>query len=136
MMFRKTTPEDLQELEPNRFTDMARFETTMSEAGAEAYSLVQDGEVKCVVSIWQYHPHCFQSGIAFSEHFTNLDARKLKKFIWRKIEEYCAIRTHTFSEAHPVVDRIHRFLGFNCEGTLRKMMYGQDYRVWSCVYGS
>lgn len=130
-MIRQFYISDLKKIKENRFSGSVDAEEAFSHADYFKNSLVDDAGVLCIIAFRCYWGKNYQCFLTMSDRFNALHARELKRFVDDAMHDFGADRLQTDSIAHPVLDRWHQFFGFELEGTRKKLLYGQDFRMWA-----
>jgi len=93
-----------------------------------------DGMVQAIICFRCYWGACWTVFTLVSSNFIPSNAEVIRDLITRYMRERKAVRLQTESRAEPILRKWHTFLGFNLEGTKRKMMFNQDYDMWAIVH--
>lgn len=88
--------------------------------------------VLCFKAYWQQNYICF---LLLSESATMRHARQIKRFVHSVMEDFRCNRLQTDSLDCAMINRWHKFLGFELEGTRRKIINDQDFNMWAMLAG-
>ena len=80
-----------------------------------------------------YAGKCWHGFFLVSKGMTTRQAATIKKYIATTMKKLDADRLQTDSFDEPKLNTWHCWLGFTCEGTRRKMLWGKDYNMWAIV---
>jgi hypothetical protein len=128
---------DLDKIELNEYSE---FEYITGKEAFEnilkawhSFTVYNEKGIEAILCYVEYHPGCYKAFICAGKHISMQISRQIKRFIHRMAKEMNATRLETESQDCEMLNRWHRFLGFELEGTKRKFMRGRDYNVWGMV---
>ena len=124
---------DILKIKANSFV----FENTKSFIENEKIEkyVLDDGEIVGIAGFMEYHPTCYEGFFILRENLSIDNIKQLKKLLNSLIIAYKPSRLQTTSEDCETINRWMKFLGFECEGTRKKYMYGKDFKMWSITNG-
>lgn len=124
---------DLNEYsEPERVTNRESFREILKQW--HSFTVYNDKGIEAILCYIEYHPGCYKAFILAGKVISMQISRQIKRFLHRMAIEMKATRLETESQDCEMLNRWHRFLGFELEGTKRKYMRGCDYNVWSMIW--
>jgi hypothetical protein len=88
--------------------------------------------ILCFKAYWEQNYICF---LLMSKHMGACHARTIKKFVHGVMADFGCNRLQTDSLDCPVINRWHEFLGFQLEGTRRKIIDDKDFNMWAILRG-
>lgn len=125
---------DLRRLKPNEFSEPYDMDFIFGDPETIKFSQVDDkSEVLCIMASKRYWQDNWLGFFLISQNYRPSYAKELKKFFHQGLIDMGAKRIQTDSVACPLLDKWHRFLNFELEGTRRKMIHGKDYNLWGMV---
>lgn len=134
-MIRRFQKEDLRSFTPNQFSDPSMARGIFEQPGWEIFTQ-KDGDLTvAIICAQRYWGNNYAAFFLISEQFRPRHAVKLKEFVHSTHERFGVKRIQTDSQAHPMIDSWHEWLGFKLEGTREKMMHGKDYHCWGLNMG-
>jgi hypothetical protein len=125
--------EDLGYFMPNEFSNPDAVLDVLTDETVTRKTLWRVGMVDAILVYREYWPQCWSGFVLVSDSIHPLAAIELRAFMRQAIVDHNAIRFQTDSVAHEVLDKWHRFLGFQLEGRRVKMMRGVDYHSWAII---
>lgn len=126
---------DLGYFLPNEFSNPDRVLRQLTDGYFEVQTMWHKGMVAAILCFQEYHPRCWHGFFLIAIDFPPRLAVQLRNHIRATMIEKDAIRLHTDSQACPVLDQWHEWLGFKWEGTREKMFYGKDFNMWALMRG-
>jgi len=124
-MIRKYKQGDLDNFNGNEFCNIELCLELIPHL--DCYSLI-DGEVKAVGAFQNYWGNNWNVFILMSKDFKQI--RELKRFFDDFILINNVKRLQTESINCDILNRWHKFLGFELEGLKKQMIYNKDYNCW------
>jgi len=104
------------------------------------YSMVEDGKIiTCMglLPMWDGVYEVWQIPSIYVEDYIKSYCKNVLGLLDSAAEKLDIWRMQTKSPADDLHDRWMKFIGFECEGTLKKYSrFGKDYRMWRRIYGS
>lgn len=135
-MIRHFERPDIRRIKTNSFSDMGELSYVIDDPDFIKQTLVgEDSAVYAIICFKKYWNNNYMAFFLIAEDMPVVHARELKQLLYNGINDLGADRVQTDSEACPVIDRWHKFLGFTCEGTREKMIFDKDYRLWALLRG-
>lgn len=138
-MIRRFDKLDLRRLRPNGYstlTGLGEMAFIFDDPTFYKQTLEdENGAVICILcfkAYWQNNYLCF---LMLSEDADFRHARQIKRFVYNVMEDFQCNRLQTDSLDCDTINRWHRFLGFELEGTRRKIINGQDFNMWAMLAG-
>lgn len=106
----------------------------MSKITPHTYTLTDDGRPYVLICFFEYTDNCYNGFFVCDKDMKPRHAIKLKKFIDATAKWLKAKRLETTSLDCDILNRWHKFLGFEKEGTKRKYYGGKDYNIWGRLW--
>lgn len=135
-MIRRFQKEDLRSFTPNQFSDPSMAMGIFDQPGWEVFTQKDNDHTVAIICAQRYWGNNYSAFFLISENFSPRNAVKLKDFVHSAHERFGVKRIQTDSQAHPVLDAWHEWLGFKLEGKREKMMHGKDYHCWGLNMGT
>ena len=127
----------LDDLEPNRFSSFHPYRQLIGSDLVSGVSMVnEEGVVKAIPFWFEYSPSKYSCFILMAEDFEPRDAVVVKAFVKETFLSYNMSRLETLSVDCELLNRWHKFIGFEHEGTKRNYVGDTDYNMWSIVDGN
>lgn len=92
-----------------------------------------DGTVAAILCFTCYHDRNWHGFFLISKYFSAKQAIIIRDYIKATMKRLDALRLQTDSVDDEKLNEWHRFLGFTCEGTRKRMLYGRDYNMWALM---
>lgn len=132
-MMRLYEPGDEFRLDANEHSTLELIEDIWGDDSYIKYSQEVEGHVMAIMVFKEYCERCYIGFFLIAKGYTARMAKELRSFVHDTFKRYKAIRVHTESLACEVIDRWHKFLGFEFEGLRRKLYNQKDYKSWAIV---
>jgi hypothetical protein len=111
---------------------------TAMETSGWSYTLVQDGRiVTCIgaIQLWSGVWEVWQIPSVYVHKYVKSYCRTIKDMLDVGAQREGAWRLQTHSPADELHDRWMKFIGFECEGTLKEYSRNKlDHRIWARRY--
>lgn len=134
MTIKQFTIRDLGAFIPNEYSNPDEIFPLFMDAKYQVQTLWGDnGLVRAIICFRNYWGTCWSCFVLIAQDFGAYDACLLRGLIDQYMVQHGATRVQTESRATDTLRRWHKFLGFNLEGTRRKMMFNMDYDAWAIV---
>lgn len=124
--------EDLGYFTPNEFSDPDAVLPIMVNMEVKTM-WGSDKLVQAILCVKNYWGRCWVGFILVAKNFDYHNAVGLRDLIHSEMAHRNAQRLQTDSVSNLQLRAWHEFLGFQLEGTKRKMMGDQDYDFWAIV---
>ena len=112
----------------NAFVDAA-------EQNLDCYTLIKDGRIiTCIgcFELWEGVLDVWQIPSRYAHKYIKDYCKTVKGMLDNTAKKRGARRLQTISPADSLHDRWHKFLGFECEGTLKEYSrFKVDHRMWA-----
>ncbi len=125
--------EHLVGFEPNDLTEKNYIEFLNESNDFNLFSLLRNGALKVVAGYKEDWDNVYSGFIICSKNITAFEGSHIRDTLYLLFDCLNMDRFHTISMDNEKLNRWHNFIGFNCDGILRKYKNGNDYRVWSIV---
>lgn len=105
--------------------------------GSIAFTGIIDGRIVCCGGVLPYHNGNAEIWLVPSiwiKQYAAMFAKELYKWLMRIRRDLALTRMQTFCQIDELHDRWMTFLGFTCEGVVRKYHNGNDYKIWGRVW--
>lgn len=133
-MIRPFEPPDARRLKANEFSGLRDIAWVWHDPDFYKFTLVdENSDVHCIICFREYWKDCYVAFFLISEDMPPIHARELRNFMDNAIDDLGARRVQTDSIDCKALNGWHEFLGFQCEGIRKQMMYGKDFRSWAIV---
>jgi hypothetical protein len=99
-----------------------------------SFTVYNSDGIECLFSYIEYCPDCYRALIVAGKRMSMATSKQIKRFLHRMAKELKAVRLETESLNCDLLNRWHKFLGFELEGTKRKYLNGRDYNMWSMIW--
>ena len=131
MMFRKYTPDDLVEFQPNEFSSPDVARDAFENGRYKKFTLDDNGHVAAMVLFAQTNEkdNIWGGFLMVSDYFKARHAAATRKFIETKITEYKPTELWTVSLADDKLSRWHAFLKLQITGQID--VNGKLCDIWS-----
>lgn len=136
MTIRRFQPQDLQSFKPNQFSDPATVMFALEDEKWDIFTLKDGDKTEAIIAARRYWGNNYVAFFLISKDFRPRNAIKLREFVHSTHERFGVKRIQTDSQAHPMLDAWHEWLGFKFEGKREKMMHGKDYHCWGLNMGT
>jgi hypothetical protein len=125
---------DLGSFLPNEFSnpDLVLEQLTSPEYEVETM-WGKDGLVEVIMCFRNYWGTCWAGFLLISQNLSLGSAKELKRHLEEGMVKRNATRLQTDSQAVDILRKWHRFLGFDLEGTRKKMIFNKDYDAWALM---
>ena len=133
-MIREFVKSDLKNFEPNLYSKYDDYIDIFDNEVYLKYSLIKNNKVEailCFYNYWEDNWNCFS---LMSKDFKFSYAREVKKFMNHCITTLKPKKLETDSVDCEMLNRWHKFIGFDLEGTKRNHIYGQNINMWGIVW--
>lgn len=130
-MIRKFHKSDLNNIKCNQFSTTEGDAEDILHADYYKNTLVDGADVLCIIAFRRYWERNFIAFMMVSDDIRPVHARELKEYIRLAMIDFECERLQTSSIKCETLDRWHRFLGFELEGTQRKLIFGKDFNMWA-----
>jgi len=130
-MIRDFKREDLDLIDANEFGELELYRTMIDLVDFK--TLTKDGEIMCILGYFKYWGDNYKSFLIISKKFDYIYARTARKLLYGLFNQLGACRIETESPDIPMLNRWHKFLGYEKEGTKVKFMENKDYNVWGML---
>ena len=135
-MIRKFRYTDLNGVTFNEFFHEDNY-TFLRDGFFEKYSHFNElGELTCIMICYKYWGDNWVVSFAGTDKFSFKYAKEIKLAMIDLILIKGADRVQTDSVDCKSLNRWHKFLGFEFEGTRKNLMYGKDYNMWGMQNGN
>lgn len=125
---------DLGAFIPNEYSNPDEIFPLFMDARYEVHTMWgDDGLVQAIICFRNYWGNCWSCFVLIAKGFIPSNNQRLRDLIRCYMIQHNALRLETISRADEILRKWHQFLGFTHEGVKRKMMFNQDYDVWSIV---
>jgi hypothetical protein len=133
-MIREFIEDDLSRIKLNDFGDGDLIKKLMPAIKiCEGWTLEKDGVVKAILFYRNYAEKNYEGFLVCSMTMNAFDGQEIKEFIYKLRERLDIKRIETLSLDCEELNKWHKFLGFECEGTKRKFLKNKDYKMWAIV---
>jgi len=126
---------DLEKFAPNQFSRVDEIMPALENELLQKYTLWDDGIVKAIICFVEVQPSEYGIFLLTSKSFSFMEARAIKRFMARMIEQYSATRVFTLSEDCKVINMWHNFLGFVLVKPKHSVIEGLEYNLWEILCG-
>lgn len=134
-MIRPFERHDVRRLKANEYSLPVDVVDVFSDPMYYKQTLVgDDSAVYCIIVFWPYWGNNWMAFFLVSQDIKPIHLRELKLFIEQAAEDLGAKRIQTESEDVDMINRMHEFLGFENEGTRKKMIMDKDYNMWGRLW--
>lgn len=126
---------DLEWMNVNKFTEMSLMEGILQSPSLCSHTIVDSaGDPFIIFFAIEYSPTKFSGFLIASNDFSGVDKmRFVKKFVKNSFLSYNMTRLETLSFDCDELNRWHKFLGFELEGTKKKFIGNKNYNVWGMI---
>lgn len=132
-MIREYEAGDEAMLNPNEFSDWTKVKGVFASDEWWKYSCV-DGHVRVIVGFKEMEPGTFALFGMFGKDVRAQHGRELKLLLENGADFLKAKRVITWSKACAVLNRWHRFLGFEIREP--KIIDGENFFMWEWKHGT
>lgn len=127
---------DARRIKANKFSGVGDMGFVFDDPEFRKFTLVgNDADVHAIICFRKYWENNYLAFFLLGDDMPVICARELKRFIYQAIADLGAERVQTDSVDCDLLTKWHKFLGFKHEGKREKMIYNQDYSMWSVVKG-
>lgn len=130
-MIRQYHPHDLKKIKMNSFSAYNESLEDLNHVSFYKNTLVDGASVMGILAFRRYWKDNYVCFILMAEGFNARHGRQVKRFIDNAMIDFGAKRLQTDSANHPALNRWHKFLGFQLEGTRKKLIYDTDFNMWA-----
>lgn len=126
---------DARRLKANGFSGFENMDYVFNDPTFYKQTLEDEvtGAVLCIIVFKRYWGNNFVGFFLMGQEIEPLHARQLKRFVENVIIDFEMERLQTDSFDCELLNRWHKFLGFELEGKRKKMMMGKDFNSWAIV---
>ncbi len=124
---------DLGHFLPNQFSNPDGMLDQICDSTFEVESLWHEGMVAAILLYTNYWGDCWRGCFLIAEDFPPRLIVVLRNHIRATMIKKNASRLHTESVSCPELTKWHEFLGFEYEGTRKKLLHGRDYDMWAIL---
>lgn len=125
---------DVRRLKPNEFSEVYDTDFVLGDPDAIKFTQVDDkSNVLCIMASKRYWEDCWLGFFLISADYRPSYARELKRFFQQGLVDMRVQRIQTDSVSCPLLDKWHKYLGFELEGIRRKMLNNKDFGSWAIV---
>ena len=133
-MIRKFEKLDFFRIKENDFCLKEDFKIIVENDDFKKHTVIdKNGIPVCIISFYNYWEKNWIGSLFISKEIKPIHAREIRDFIKNAFIDLCAERLQTDSVDCDILNRWHRFIGFEFEGTRKKMFRGKDYNMWSIM---
>lgn len=132
-MMRPFSGIDLRRIKSNGFSNTGNLDFVFDDPDFWKSTLEDNatGEVMAIVCWKAYQGDNYLAFLLISDDIKPIHARALKKYIHQGARDFRMERIQTDSVDCEVLNRWHKFLGFDLEGIRKRMLNGKDYAMWA-----
>ena len=127
---------DLDNIQENEYSNFESFKGLLGLEQLLKATLVEGEEVICIMAAIEYSDTKWKGFLLVSELMRARHGVFIKEVLEKFLTEHNVTRLETESVACKNIDRWHRFLGFELEGTKRKFIDNIDFNIWSITGGN
>lgn len=111
----KTTEEDIDEIEFNRYVIHTKDMLKISMDYQYMYSFKLDGKMQLICAFFEFYPHCWKCGIIASRFLNKRILPYVRSWMLNECKERGCRRLETEGASSVKLSRFHRFFGFKPE---------------------
>ena|SRR5688572_14075240 len=134
-MIRKFERSDLRRIKSNNFSKTRDIGFVFDDDDFLKQTLTKDGNVYAIICFKSYWKNNFIGFFLIGEDMPAICARELKDFVDNLVVDLNIERIQTDSVDTEILNKWHYFLGFTLEGTMKKMIFDNDYNMWGFLKG-
>lgn len=113
--------------------DFEQYRSIIMMDSTLKFTLAHRGIVVCVLACHEYAPNKYMGFLLVTDYLTNHLGKDVREFVKDKFLSYNMDRLETLSVACEKIDRWHEFLGFELEGTKKRYLGDNDYKMWGMI---
>lgn len=133
-MIRPFNKLDARRIKPNGFSGTGDMSFVFDDPTFFKQTLEdENGAVVCIMCFKSYWENNYVGFFLIGLDIQPVHARVLKRFMENVILDFNMERLQTDSVDCELLNRWHKFLGFELEGKRRKMIMGKDFNMWAIV---
>ena len=122
------------DIKANKYTEHYLAQEHAQKIIVSDKRVFEDGESKAIIGFLNYNQNNYYGFFIINETFEARCIPMLKECIEKLSEEVQADRLETESIACKEIDKWHKALGFELEGTKTKSYNGQDMNIWRILW--
>lgn len=132
-MIREFQAEDINKIEINEYSGGIYLEQLKPLLKFYEGYVFEDEIIKAILFFRKYAEDNYEGFLVCAKKINALDGRTIKNLIYTLKDRLKMKRIETLSLDCPVLNRWHKFIGFECEGIRRKFLDNKDYKMWGII---